>query len=76
MQIDSKVNGQNGVGEDEDHEHALLRRMMGFSTFKSTHNTKIPGNNVSGVRKEKSTNYRQYMNRTGGFNRPLSPSRD
>ncbi len=76
MQIDPKPNGQNGVGEDEDSEQALLKRMMGFSTFKSTQNTKIPGNNVSGVRKEKSTNYRQYMNRTGGFNRPLSPSRD
>jgi U4/U6.U5 tri-snRNP-associated protein 3 len=76
MQIDSKTNGRNGVDEDDDSEDALLKRMMGFSTFKSTANTKIPGNNVSGVRKEKSTNYRQYMNRTGGFNRPLSPSRD
>ena len=76
MQVDSKTNGHTGAEEDEDSEDALLRKMMGFSTFKSTQNKKIPGNNVSGVRKEKSTNYRQYMNRTGGFNRPLSPSRD
>jgi len=65
---------QNGA-LDEDDETALLRKMMGFSTFKSTQNTKVPGNNVYGVRKEKKTEYRQYMNRVGGFNRPLSPSR-
>ena len=48
---------------------------MGFSTFKSTQNTKVPGNNIYGVRKERKTEYRQYMNRVGGFNRPLSPTR-
>lgn len=60
---------------DEDKEDAIMRKMMGFSTFKSTHNTKVPGNNIYGVRKEKKTEYRQYMNRVGGFNRPLSPTR-
>jgi U4/U6.U5 tri-snRNP-associated protein 3 len=76
MHIDSKTNGHKSGEEEEDSDDALLRKMMGFSTFKTTQNKKIPGNDVSGVRKEKSTNYRQYMNRTGGFNRPLSPSRD
>lgn len=76
MQVDSERNGTGDTRNDEDSEDALLRKMMGFSTFKTTQNKKIPGNNVSGVRKEKSTQYRQYMNRTGGFNRPLSPSRD
>lgn len=48
---------------------------MGFVQFRSTKNTKVPGNNkLYGVRKEKKTEYRQYMNRIGGFNRPLSPS--
>jgi len=60
---------------DSDPEIALMRKMMGFATFKTTKNTKVPGNNVYGVRKEKKTEYRQYMNRVGGFNRPLSPSR-
>ncbi|KAI4215200.1 MAG: hypothetical protein LQ351_002515 [Letrouitia transgressa] len=60
---------------DSDPEIKVMRRLMGFATFKSTKNTKIPGNNVYGVRKEKKTEYRQYMNRVGGFNRPLSPSR-
>ncbi|KAL9609742.1 MAG: hypothetical protein Q9167_005512 [Letrouitia subvulpina] len=58
-----------------DPETQAMRRMMGFATFKSTKNTKVPGNDVYGVRKEKKTEYRQYMNRVGGFNRPLSPSR-
>ena len=61
---------------DEDDEDALLKRMMGFGGFKSTKNTKVPGNQIYAVRKEKKTEYRQYMNRVGGFNRPLSPSRD
>lgn len=60
---------------DEDPEIAHMRHMMGFAGFRSTKNTKVPGNNVYGVRKEKKTEYRQYMNRVGGFNRPLSPSR-
>ena len=76
MDIDSRINGIKGSEDEDNDEDALLRKMMGFSTFNTTHDKKVPGNNVSGVRKEKSTKYRQYMNRTGGFNRPLSPSRD
>ncbi|KAL9022380.1 MAG: hypothetical protein Q9185_000496 [Variospora sp. 1 TL-2023] len=63
------------IDEDSDPEAAQMRRMMGFANFKSTKNTKVPGNNVYAVRREKKTEYRQYMNRVGGFNRPLSPSR-
>ena len=60
---------------DSDPEMAEMRRAMGFTGFATTKNTKVKGNNVYGVRKEKKTEYRQYMNRVGGFNRPLSPSR-
>lgn len=63
----------------DDGDDALERQMLktlGFTSFRSTQNTKIPGNNVFGVRKEKKAEYRQYMNRVGGFNRPLSPSRE
>jgi U4/U6.U5 tri-snRNP-associated protein 3 len=59
----------------EDAEDTALRKLMGFTRFKSTQNTKVPGNQIYGVRKEKKTEYRQYMNRVGGFNRPLSPGR-
>lgn len=50
--------------------------VMRFSQFRTTKNTKVPGNDKNwGVNKNKTTQYRQYMNRTGGFNRPLSPGR-
>lgn len=52
-----------------------MASMMGFGGFGTTKNQKVKGNNVGAVRKEKKTEYRQYMNRVGGFNRPLSPSR-
>jgi U4/U6.U5 tri-snRNP-associated protein 3 len=56
---------------------AQMQALMGFGGFRSTKNTKVPGNDkLYGVRKEKKTQYRQYMNRVGGFNRPLSPSRE
>ncbi|KAJ9131115.1 hypothetical protein NKR23_g11878 [Pleurostoma richardsiae] len=69
--------------EEEDEEEVVMddegldamQAMMGFGTFGSTKGKKIPGNDVGAVRKEKKTEYRQYMNRVGGFNRPLSPSR-
>ncbi|KAK2764958.1 hypothetical protein FQN54_008657 [Arachnomyces sp. PD_36] len=61
--------------EDDDSIEAEMRKAMGFSSFRSTQNTKVPGNQIYGARKEKKTQYRQYMNRTGGFNRPLSPTR-
>jgi len=63
---------------DDDPDAALQRQMektMGFGKFKTTKNTKVPGNDkLYGVRKEKVMVARQYMNRVGGFNRPLSPS--
>jgi len=66
---------QEEADEDED-EEALMKKVMGFANFRSTKNTKVPGNDrLYAVRKDKQTQYRQYMNRVGGFNRPLSPSR-
>lgn len=50
-----------------------MAAMMGFGGFGTTQNKKVAGNDIGGVRKEKKTEYRQYMNRVGGFNRPLSP---
>ncbi|KAK3112652.1 hypothetical protein LTR53_010849 [Teratosphaeriaceae sp. CCFEE 6253] len=60
-------------GEDEE---AMLARVMGFVGFRSTKDTKVPGNDKNyAVSKVKKAEYRQYMNRVGGFNRPLSPTR-
>jgi len=64
----------NGL-EDEDSE-AEMARVMGFKDFRTTKNTKVPGNDKNyAVHKVKKAEYRQYMNRVGGFNRPLSPGR-
>jgi U4/U6.U5 tri-snRNP-associated protein 3 len=60
----------------EDDGMAAMQAMMGFGGFGTTHQKKVAGNDIYAVRKEKKTEYRQYMNRVGGFNRPLSPSRD
>ena len=68
--MDMDIDAEGTEGDDIDN---LMRKYMGFSRFRSTKNTKVPGNDIYGVRKEKKTQYRQYMNRTGGFNRPLSP---
>jgi U4/U6.U5 tri-snRNP-associated protein 3 len=59
----------------EDDGMAAMQAMMGFGGFGTTHQQKVAGNDVYAVRKEKKTEYRQYMNRVGGFNRPLSPGK-
>lgn len=59
----------------EDDGFADMQAMMGFGGFGTTKDKKVAGNNAGAVRKEKTTQYRQYMNRTKGFNRPLSPPR-
>ncbi|KAI9711272.1 MAG: hypothetical protein M1820_002259 [Bogoriella megaspora] len=61
----------------EEEFEAQMKALMGFGKFKSTKNTKVPGNDkLYAVRKDKKTKYRQYMNRKDGFNRPLSPVKD
>ncbi|KAK7996250.1 hypothetical protein PG991_015717 [Apiospora marii] len=65
--------------EDEDEDDVDVEAdmdmaaMMGFGGFGTTKGAQVKGNNAGAVRKEKKTEYRQYMNRIGGFNRPLSP---
>ncbi|OAQ95659.1 hypothetical protein LLEC1_01417 [Akanthomyces lecanii] len=66
--------GQDGGDDDED--MAAMQAMMGFGGFGTTKDKRVAGNNAGAVRKEKKTEYRQYMNRLGGFNRALSPTRD
>lgn len=62
--------------EDMDDDTWEMQKMMGFGGFKSTKNTKVPGNDRNfGIRRDKHMEARQYMNRQGGFNRPLSPGR-
>ncbi|ODV96723.1 hypothetical protein PACTADRAFT_1308 [Pachysolen tannophilus NRRL Y-2460] len=50
-----------------------MASLMGFNGFGTTKNKKVEGTNVYGSVKNKKAEYRQYMNRKNGFNRPLSP---
>jgi len=70
---------EDGHGDEDepaaDDEEAAMAAMLGFGGFGTTKNKKVRGNDVGAVRKETKSEYRQYMNRQGGFNRPLSPGR-
>ncbi|VDN35499.1 unnamed protein product [Cylicostephanus goldi] len=48
-----------------------LSALMGFAGFDTTKNKKVSGNYEGAVKINKPRRYRQYMNRKGGFNRPL-----
>lgn len=48
-----------------------MMRTMGFCGFDTTKNKKVEGNNAGEVHVILKRKYRQYMNRKGGFNRPL-----
>lgn len=51
----------------------LLQKLMGFEDFSSSKNKDHTSSSVYGVNKKTKRKFRQYMNRKGGFNRPLSP---
>lgn len=48
-----------------------MMKLMGFCNFDSTKGKKVDGNDVGDVHVILKRKYRQYMNRKGGFNRPL-----
>ncbi len=78
--LDGTPMDENGGDDEKDVEveddgMAAMQAMMGFGDFGSTKGQKVAGNVAGAVRKTKKTEYRQYMNRVGGFNRPLSPTR-
>lgn len=52
-------------------EEQDMMRMMGFCGFDTTKGRKVDGNDVGAVHVILKRKYRQYMNRKGGFNRPL-----
>jgi len=66
-------------GELEDYEEdEQMQMLLGFSTgFGSTKGKAVDDNHKSASKgvaaKNKARKYRQYMNRKGGFNRPLDP---
>ena len=75
MDVEPEIDPETQPWEYMAAQKTAVARMMGFGDFRSTKNTKVPGNDkLFAVSKYKKTEYRQYMNRTGGFNRPLSPA--
>jgi U4/U6.U5 tri-snRNP-associated protein 3 len=66
------IDPQELEGLDEDEQ---MQRLLGFSGFASTKGAEVEDNKNSAANgaatKNKARKYRQYMNRKGGFNRPL-----
>lgn len=60
---------------DED-EIEMMKKLGIPAGFDSTKGKPVPGADVSGVRAVTKRQPRQYMNRRGGFNRPLPPERN
>ena len=60
---------------EDDSEEAQMARLMGFGGFGSTKGKEVADNQHGAargaVKKNQNRSYRQYMNRRGGFNRPL-----
>mmetsp|Transcript_12643 Transcript_12643/g.23815 ORF Transcript_12643/g.23815 Transcript_12643/m.23815 type:complete len:143 (-) Transcript_12643:153-581(-) len=52
-------------------EDQMLSKMMGFSAFDSSKGKDHSTSDLSDVKRATKRQYRQYMNRRGGFNRPL-----
>ncbi|XP_011494270.1 PREDICTED: U4/U6.U5 small nuclear ribonucleoprotein 27 kDa protein [Ceratosolen solmsi marchali] len=52
-------------------EEQQMMRIMGFCGFDTTKGKKVEGNDAGAVHVILKRKYRQYMNRKGGFNRPL-----
>jgi len=52
-------------------EDSAIAAFMGVSGFGSTKGKQVEGNQEGGVDVKKVRTWRQYMNRRGGFNRPL-----
>ncbi|KAJ3513846.1 hypothetical protein NMY22_g14924 [Coprinellus aureogranulatus] len=70
-------NGNGGVEEGEEMEDvqndddAAMMAMMGLTGFGSTKGKHVLGNQEGAANIKKVRTWRQYMNRKGGFNRPL-----
>ncbi|KAG0683100.1 hypothetical protein C6P40_000481 [Pichia californica] len=52
-----------------------ILKIMGFDNFNTTKYKHVKGTDCFGINFKQKTEYRQYMNRDGGFNRALSPTR-
>jgi len=58
-------------GEDVEDADAAMMASMGFAGFGTTKQKLVDGNQEGAVDIKQQRTWRQYMNRKGGFNRPL-----
>ncbi|CAO1616173.1 unnamed protein product [Sympodiomycopsis kandeliae] len=65
---DGSVEEEQEAGPTADED---MMAAMGFGGFGTTKNHKVDGNASGGANVKKERTWRQYMNRKGGFNRPL-----
>lgn len=63
--------GKEEEGELGDPTEEDMMAMMGFAGFGTTKGHEVEGNQEGAVKINKQRTWRQYMNRRGGFNRPL-----
>ncbi|CAD6577078.1 MAG: hypothetical protein TREMPRED_001855 [Tremellales sp. Tagirdzhanova-0007] len=69
--VDGEGEGMEDGGSDDDDGEEGIATMMGFGGFGTTKG-KGNGSNADGaIKVHKQRTWRQYMNRRGGFNRPL-----
>ncbi|KAJ9108234.1 hypothetical protein QFC19_002482 [Naganishia cerealis] len=73
---DGGEEGEDGEGDEEDDAEAAAMAAMGFGGFGSTKGKHREGNAEGGANIKKERTWRQYMNRRGGFNRPLDPVKE
>ncbi|CAN1229065.1 U4/U6.U5 small nuclear ribonucleoprotein 27 kDa protein [Linum grandiflorum] len=67
----------DGNGAEMNEDEIEMMKMLGIPTgFDSTKGKPVEGCDVSGVRAVSKRQPRQYMNRRGGFNRPLPAERN
>ncbi|WVR08035.1 hypothetical protein IAU60_005079 [Kwoniella sp. DSM 27419] len=68
---DQQVKEEPEEEVDPDDPEAVMASMMGFGGFGTTKNKEVEANADGGVKVNKQRTWRVYMNRRGGFNRPL-----
>lgn len=78
--IDKNLNQDFETTNVDHNSGKSLEEILGFTSFSSSKNTKVSSNFKSAAKGAKhkiiKRQYRQYMNRPGGFNRPLAAVSD
>ncbi|KAJ3845283.1 hypothetical protein F5878DRAFT_599873 [Lentinula raphanica] len=68
---DSEYSNNAEAGQVPEDDDTAMMAMMGMAGFGSTKGKHVEGNQEGAVNIKKTRTWRQYMNRRGGFNRPL-----